>query len=101
MDLLLTLCVSLGAALVLGYITQRIGLSPLVGYLVAGIVVSPNTPGFSGNHDVAGQLAEIGIVLLMFGVGLHFDLKELVKLRKVALPGALGQGAVATALGAV
>jgi len=101
MDLVLTLAVSFGVALVLGYVTQRLGLSPLVGYLVAGIIVSPNTPGFVGNHEVAGQLAEIGIVLLMFGVGLHFDLKELVALRKFALPGALGQSAVATVLGAV
>jgi CPA2 family monovalent cation:H+ antiporter-2 len=101
MDLVLTLSVSLGAALVLGYVTQRLGLSPLVGYLIAGVIVSPNTPGFAGNHEVAGQLADIGIVLLMFGVGLHFDLKDLLKLRKVALPGALGQTAAATFLGAV
>jgi len=101
MDLVLTVSVSLAAALVLGYVTQRIGLSPLVGYLLAGILVSPNTPGFIANHEIAEQLAEIGIVLLMFGVGLHFDLKELLGLRKLALPGALGQSAVATVLGAV
>ena len=101
MDLILILSVSFAAALVLGYLTQRIGLSPLVGYLLAGIVVGPNTPGFHADHQVAEQLAEIGIVLLMFGVGLHFDLKELLDLRKLALPGALVQSAVATALGAV
>ncbi len=101
MDLILTLSVSLAAALVLGYVTQRIGLSPMVGYLLAGIVVGPNTPGFIADHHVAEQLAEIGIVLLMFGVGLHFDLKELLDLRRLALPGALGQSAVAAALGAV
>jgi len=101
MDLVLTVSVSLAVALVLGYVTQRIGLSPLVGYLLAGVLVSPNTPGFIANHEIAGQLAEIGIVLLMFGVGLHFDLKELLGLRKLALPGALGQSAVATALGVV
>jgi CPA2 family monovalent cation:H+ antiporter-2 len=100
MDLVLTVSVSLAAALVLGYVTQRIGLSPLVGYLLAGILVGPNTPGFIANREIASQLAEIGIVLLMFGVGLHFDPKELLALRKSALPGALGQSAVATALGA-
>ena len=100
MDLVLTVSVSLAVALVLGYVTQRIGLSPLVGYLLAGILVGPNTPGFIANREVAGQLAEIGIVLLMFGVGLHFDPKELLALRKSALPGALGQSTVAAALGA-
>ncbi len=100
MDLVLTVSVSLAAALVLGYLTQRLGLSPIVGYLLAGILVSPNTPGFIGNHLIAEQLAEIGIVLLMFGVGLHFDFKELLALRRFALPGALGQSAVATAVGA-
>lgn len=100
MDLVLTISVSLAAALVLGYVTQRIGLSPLVGYLLAGILVGPNTPGFIANRDVAAQFADIGIVLLMFGVGLHFDPKELLALRKTALPGALGQSVAAAALGA-
>jgi monovalent cation:H+ antiporter-2, CPA2 family len=100
MDLVLTISVSLAAALVLGYATQRLGLSPIVGYLLAGIVVGPNTPGFIANHEIAAQLAEIGVVLLMFGVGLHFDLKELLSVRGVALPGAIGQSAAATALGA-
>jgi hypothetical protein len=72
----------------------------MVGYLLAGIIVGPNTPGFIANREVAEQFAEIGIVLLMFGVGLHFDLKDLLALRRFALPGALGQSAVATALGA-
>jgi CPA2 family monovalent cation:H+ antiporter-2 len=100
MDLVLTISVSLAVALLLGYVTQRLGLSPMVGYLLAGIIVGPNTPGFIANHAIAEQFAEIGIVLLMFGVGLHFDLKELLALRRFALPGALGQSAVATALGA-
>jgi monovalent cation:H+ antiporter-2, CPA2 family len=100
MDLLLTIAVSLAVALLLGYLTQRLGLSPIVGYLLAGIIVGPNTPGFIANHEIAAQLADIGIVLLMFGVGLHFDLKELAALRRVALPGAIGQSVVATALGA-
>jgi CPA2 family monovalent cation:H+ antiporter-2 len=101
MDLVLTIAVSLAIALVLGYVTQRLGLSPLVGYLVAGIIVSPNTPGLVGDHAVAQQLADIGVVLLMFGVGLHFDLKELLALRRLALPGALGQSVAAAAVGAV
>jgi CPA2 family monovalent cation:H+ antiporter-2 len=100
MDLMLTLSVSLIVALVLGLGTQKLGLSPIVGYLLAGIVVGPNTPGFIANHQIAEQLAEIGVVLLMFGVGIHFNLKELLGVRKVALPGALVQSAVATALGA-
>lgn len=100
MDLILTLSVSLAVALVLGYATQRIGLSPIVGYLLAGIVVGPNTPGFIANREIAEQLAEIGVVLLMFGVGLHFDLKDLLAVRGVALPGAIGQSVVATGLGA-
>jgi CPA2 family monovalent cation:H+ antiporter-2 len=100
MDLILTLSVSLAVALVLGYATQRLGLSPIVGYLLAGIVVGPNTPGFIANHQIAEQLAEIGVVLLMFGVGLHFDLKDLLAVRRIALPGAAGQSLLATGLGA-
>ncbi len=100
MDIILTVSVSLAAALILGYITQRLGLSPLVGYLVAGIIVGPNTPGFIANHDVAAQLSDIGVVLLMFGVGLHFDFGELLAVRRLALPGAAVQSAVATVLGA-
>ncbi|HEY9594357.1 MAG TPA: cation:proton antiporter [Spirochaetia bacterium] len=101
MDLMLTLSVSLVVALVLGFATQKLGLSPIVGYLLAGIIVGPNTPGFIANHEIAEQLAEIGVVLLMFGVGIHFDLKELLGMRHVALPGAAVQSAVATILGAV
>src|SRR3569623_1530338 len=101
MELILTLTGALAAALVLGYITQRLGLSPIVGYLIAGIVVGENTPGFVANPELANQLAEIGVVLLMFGVGLHFHLKELVAVRQIAIPGAVGQSLVATALGAI
>ena len=71
-DLILTLTAGLSAALVLGYITQRIGLSPLVGYLLAGTIVGPYTPGFVADASLAEQLAEIGVILLMFGVGLQF-----------------------------
>lgn len=100
-DLILTLTGGLLAALFLGYITQRVGLSPIVGYLLAGIVVGPYTPGFEANQGLATQLAEIGVILLMFGVGLHFHLDELLAVRRIAIPGALGQVAVATLLGAV
>src|SRR4029079_19663747 len=98
-DLILTLTGGLAAAVVLGYVTQRLGLSPIVGYLLAGIAVGPNTPGFVANKELADQLAEIGVILLMFGVGLHFHFKELLAVRRVALPGALGQSLAATALG--
>src|SRR5262245_46643398 len=101
LDLILTLTGGLAAALALGYATHRLGLSPIVGYLLAGIVVGPHTPGFVANRALAEQLAEIGVVLLMFGVGLHFHLKELLAVRRIAVPGALGQIAVATALAAL
>jgi len=99
LDLILTLTGGLAAALLLGYGTHRLGLSPIVGYLLAGIVVGPSTPGFVANREMAGQLAEVGVILLMFGVGLHFHFKELLAVRRVAIPGALGQSLVATVLG--
>ena len=80
--LVLTLATGFGAALVFGYITQRLGLSPIVGYLLAGVVVGPNTPGFVADADLAEQLAEIGVILLMFGVGLQFHLEELLAVRR-------------------
>jgi CPA2 family monovalent cation:H+ antiporter-2 len=101
LDLILTLAGGLTAALVLGYITQRIGLSPIVGYLVAGTLVGPYTPGFVADGGIAEQLAEVGVILLMFGVGLQFHIEELLAVRGVAMPGAIGQSLVATALGAV
>jgi CPA2 family monovalent cation:H+ antiporter-2 len=97
--ILVNLAVCLSAALVLGYVSQRLKLSPIVGYLVAGIVVGPRTPGFVANQAIAAQFAEIGVVLLMFGVGLHFNLRDLLGVRRVALPGGLGQVLIATALG--
>ncbi|MGE3541187.1 MAG: cation:proton antiporter [Candidatus Tectimicrobiota bacterium] len=101
LDLLLTLTGGLSAALLLGYLTHRLGLSPLVGYLIGGIAVGPYTPGFVAHRVLAEQLAEIGVILLMFGVGLQFHLTELLAVRRVALPGALVQSAVATGLGAL
>jgi CPA2 family monovalent cation:H+ antiporter-2 len=98
-DLILTLTGGLGAALVLGYVTQRLGLSPIVGYLLGGFVVGPNTPGFVANFEMANQLAEVGVILLMFGVGLQFHLDELLAVRRIAIPGAVGQSLVATLLG--
>jgi K+:H+ antiporter len=101
LDLLLTLAGGFTAALVLGYLTQRLGLSPIVGYLVAGTLVGPHTPGFVANAEIAEQLAEVGVILLMFGVGLQFHIEELLAVRRVAVPGAIGQSVVATALGAL
>jgi CPA2 family monovalent cation:H+ antiporter-2 len=100
-DLILTLTGGLGAALVLGYLTQRLGLSPIVGYLLAGTLVGPYTPGFVADAALAEQLAEIGVILLMFGVGLQFHVEELLAVRRVAVPGAVAQSAVATLLGAL
>jgi K+:H+ antiporter len=100
LDLILTITYGLAAALALGYLTHRVGLSPIVGYLLAGIVVGPNTPGFVANYELANELAEIGVILLMFGVGLHFHLEDLLAVRRVAVPGAVGQAILSTALGA-
>jgi CPA2 family monovalent cation:H+ antiporter-2 len=99
MDLILTLTGGLVAALVMGLIARSLGLAPIVGYLAAGIVVGPFTPGFVAHGAIAEQLAELGVVLLMFGVGLHFRARDLIAVRTVALPGAAVQIAVATGLG--
>jgi CPA2 family monovalent cation:H+ antiporter-2 len=99
-DLILTLAGGLTAALVLGFLTHRLGSSPIVGYLLAGAFVGPHTPGFVADARIAEQLAGIGVVLLMFGVGLQFHLHELLAVRNIAVPGAIGQIAAATSLGA-
>ncbi|RYD65503.1 MAG: sodium:proton exchanger [Verrucomicrobiaceae bacterium] len=96
LDLILTLTGGLTAALVFGYLSHRIGLSPIVGYLFAGIVVSANTPGFVADEGLAKQMAEFGVILLMFGVGLHFHFKELLAVKRIAIPGAVVQSAGAT-----
>lgn len=98
-DLILTLTGGLTAALALGFITQKLRLSPIVGYLLAGMVVGPHSPGFVADADTATQFAELGVILLMFGVGLHFHLKDLMAVRAVAVPGAIVQIAAATVLG--
>ncbi len=100
-DLILTITGGLGGALVLGYLTHRLGLSPIVGYLLAGTLVGPHTPGFVADASMAEQLAEIGVILLMFGVGLQFHVEELLAVRNVAIPGAVAQSGVATVLGAL
>jgi monovalent cation:H+ antiporter-2, CPA2 family len=99
--LLINLAISLLVALVFGVITEKLKLSPIVGYLLAGILLGPHTPGFRGDSETALQFAEIGVVLLMFGVGLHFDMRDLLAVRKIAVPGAVGQITVATALGTI
>ena len=100
-DLILTLTAGLAAAVMLGYVTHRFGLSPIVGYLLAGTLVGPHTPGFVADVTLAEQLAEIGVILLMFGVGLQFHVEQLLAVRRIALPGAIGQSAAATILGAL
>ena len=99
LDLIFTLAGGLGCALVFGFLTHRIGLSPIVGYLFAGLLVGPYTPGFVADRHMAEQLAEVGIILLMFGVGLQFHLEELVAVWRIAVPGAVAQSVVATVLG--
>lgn len=98
-DLINIVAVGLGLAFVLGAIAHRLRLSPLVGYLVAGSFVGPFTPGFVADQTLANQLAEIGVMLLMFGVGLHFSLKDLMSVKKIAIPGAIVQITAATLLG--
>lgn len=100
LPLIETIASALGLALVLGFIAARLRLPALVGYLVAGIIIGPFSPGFVANVSLAHELAEIGVMLLMFGVGLHFSFEDLLEVRKIALPGAMLQIAVATALGA-
>jgi CPA2 family monovalent cation:H+ antiporter-2 len=86
-------------ALICGYITQKLGLSSIVGYLIAGFFIGPFTPGFVANTELAFQLSEVGVILLMFGVGLHFDIKDLLSVKGVAIPGAIAQSFFATICG--
>jgi CPA2 family monovalent cation:H+ antiporter-2 len=98
-SLITTIAFGLTSALVLGLLAKRFGISPIVGYLLAGVVIGPHTPGFVGDAGLAKQLAEIGVILLMFGVGLHFHIGDLVAVRSIAVPGAVGQSLVATVFG--
>src|SRR5687767_9556617 len=95
-----TLVAGLGAAFVLGLLAARLRLPPIVGYLVAGIVVGPFSPGFVADEALTGQLAELGVILLMFGVGLHFSIEDLIAVRRTVVRGALGQIAVTGTIGA-
>jgi CPA2 family monovalent cation:H+ antiporter-2 len=98
-NLITTLAASLGLAMILGFVAVRLRMPPIVGYLLAGIALGPATPGFVADVGLARQLAEIGVMLLMFGVGLHFSLDDLLAVRKIAVPGAIVQMLAATGLG--
>lgn len=98
-DLIDIVAIGLALAFVFGFIASKLRLSPLLGYLLAGVVVGPHTPGFVGDADIAAQLAELGVMLLMFGVGLHFSLDDLMEVKWIALPGAIVQISAATVLG--
>ena len=97
--LIATLVSGIVLAFVFAALAHKLKLPPLAGYLMAGVVVGPFTPGYVADGHLAHQLAELGVVLLMFGVGLHFSLKDLLSVKSIAIPGALGQMGVATALG--
>lgn len=99
LTIILTLAGGLGAALLMGWLTQRLGLSTLVGYMLAGIIVGPHTPGFVADRALASQMAEIGVILLMFGVGLHFHPQDLLRVWRIAVPGAVVQSLGATVAG--
>ncbi|HOX16465.1 MAG TPA: cation:proton antiporter, partial [Smithellaceae bacterium] len=101
LNILITFTGGLAIALVFGYLAQRLKLSPIIGYLLAGVVAGPFTPGFVANRPIAEQFAEIGVILLLFGIGLRFNLRELVAVWKLAIPGALIQSTMSTAVLAV
>lgn len=101
LPLISTIAAAFTAAWLLGLLTQWLKLSPIVGYLLAGVIIGPHTPGFVGDVHLAHQLAEVGVILLMFGVGLHFHLKDLIAVKNVAIPGAVGQSLIATVLAMV
>lgn len=98
-SLITTIAAGLGLAMIFGFIAARLRMPPLLGYLVAGIIIGPGTPGFVADIELASQLAEIGVILLMFGVGLHFSFDDLLSVRRIAVPGAIVQILAATALG--
>lgn len=100
-NLIATIAAGFGLAMIFGFIAARLRMPPLVGYLLAGIMIGPATPGFVADVGLAAQLAEIGVMLLMFGVGLHFSLEDLMAVRRIAIPGAIVQIAVAVVLGMV
>ena len=99
LPLITTLVGSLVLAFIFGMLAHRLRLSPMVGYLIAGVLCGPFTPGYVADSEIAPELAELGVILLMFGVGLHFSLKDLMAVKRIAVPGAIGQIAIATLLG--
>jgi CPA2 family monovalent cation:H+ antiporter-2 len=100
-QLIATLAIGFVLALIFGFVANRLRLPPLVGYLLAGVAMGPHTPGLVADREMAGQLAEVGVILLMFGVGLHFSLADLLAVRRIAIPGAIAQIVVATFIGAL
>src|SRR5690349_1049091 len=101
LPLLINIAVALVVALIGGILARRIGLPTIVGYMLAGIAIGPFTPGFEGDADTISQLAELGVIFLMFGVGLHFSLNDFWKVRSIAIPGSLGRMAMMSLLGFV
>src|SRR5690242_9339072 len=99
--LIVTVALGIVVAFIFGLIAARVGLPPIVGYLLAGIVVGPFTPGFVADTGIASQLADLGVILLMFGVGLHFSLNDLIAVRRIVVPGALCQTTITTSVGVV
>src|SRR5512134_3040570 len=97
-DLITTIAVSFGLAMVLGLVAARLRMPPMIGYLLAGVLIGPATPGFVADLELSRQLAEIGVILLMFGVGLHFSMEDLLAVRRIALPGAVAQIAAAVGI---
>src|SRR5688572_22409747 len=95
-----TIVAGLVMAFIMGAVAHRLKVSPIAGYLLAGVIVGPFTPGFVADVGLASQLAEIGVILLMFGVGLHFSIRDLLAVRTISVPGAVAQVVVATTLGA-
>ena len=98
-SLITTIAVGFGLAFVLGFIAERVKIPALVGYILAGIIIGPATPGYVADVQIATQLSEIGVMLLMFGVGLHFSLADLLAVKRIAVPGAVAQMGMATLLG--
>ena len=90
-NLIATIAAGFGLAMIFGFVAARFRMSPIVGYLIAGILIGPSTPGFVADMSLAMQLAEIGVILLMFGVGLHFSLADLMSVKRIAIPGAIAQ----------
>src|SRR5215207_6395835 len=99
--LIATVAAGLGIAFVFGLLATRLRFPPIVGYLVAGIVVGPFTPGYVADSGIASQLAELGDILLMFGVGLHFSVRDILAIRRIVVPAALAQTTVTTVIGAL